>query len=135
MAEIVGRDGRVFAVDSDERSIKSVGIKAANKGNGVVVAQRASAAQLDGIADHSLDFILSNLVLCCMSDHSGGIREIKRTLKPSGSAYVSVVRFGRSRKKPNLVGKLEWRSILQEFKIVDQGTTLRKRWALVTATA
>lgn len=134
MAEVVGPEGKVHATDSDERAIKKLISKSSKLGYQNIEARVESAAQLGSIKDHSLDFILANLVLCCMVDHAGAISEIKRTLKPDGSAYMSVASTIR-RKDPRNVGKAEWRSILEGFRIINERTSLTARWALVTLKA
>lgn len=131
MAEVVGPEGKVYAIDSDEKSIKKLNSKCSKLGHQNIEARVESAAQLDSIGDHSLDFILANLVLCCMVDHAGAIREIKRTLKSDGSAYMSVARTFR-RKDFKKVGQEEWRSILEGFQITKERASLTARWAVVT---
>lgn len=131
MAKVVGPDGKVYAVDSDEKMIKAVKSKATKYGFENIEAQVASAAEMGPIKDISLDFMLANFVLCCMADHNGAIKEMKRTLKPDGSAYISVVKTIRS-KDPREVSKVEWQSILQGFRIIKERAGLIVRWAVVS---
>ncbi|MBI4257661.1 MAG: class I SAM-dependent methyltransferase [Thaumarchaeota archaeon] len=134
IAEIVGPEGKVYAIDPDDKPIEKLNSKSSKIGYRNIEARTESAAELGSIRDHSLDFILANLVLCCMADHAGAIREIKRTLKPDGSAYMSVAKTFR-RKDPRNVGKAEWRSILEGFRVIKERTSLTARWALVALKA
>ena len=135
MAEVVGPEGKVYAIDSDEKSIKKLNSKSSRLGHQNIHARVESAAQLDSIGDHSLDFVFANLVLCCMVDHAGAVSEIKRTLKSDGSAYMSVARLQNWRKDPKHVVREEWRSILEGFQITKERTSLTARWAVVTLRA
>jgi len=130
MAEVVGQEGKVYAIDSDEKSIERLNLKSSELGYKNIESHVESASQLASIGDRSLDFVFANLVLCCMADHAGAIREIKRTLKLDGSAYLSVVKaFGR--KNPKHVRKEEWRGILEGFNINKERTSLMARSAVV----
>lgn len=131
LAQAVGSKGKVHSIDHDERSIGAVRRRAARHGTANIVATIASAAALDSIPDASIDFVLSNLVICCMADHDGAVAEIQRVLKPTGSAYVSVARFGR-RRHPTHVHRHEWASILDRFRVLRKGTKVMNRWALVS---
>jgi ubiquinone/menaquinone biosynthesis C-methylase UbiE len=131
MAEVVGPEGKVYAIDSDEKSIEKLNSKSSKLGHQNIDARVESVARLDSVGDHSLDFVLANLVLCCMLDHAGAVSEIKRTLKSDGLAYMSVTRI-RGRKDPKLVLGEEWRSILEGFQITMERTSLTARWAVVT---
>lgn len=132
LAKCVGPEGRVYAVDLDERAIRSVEEKA-NKGDYRNVETHASsAANLDFIRDGSVDFVLANGLLCSMPAHRElVVSEIKRILNPKGLAYLSLGMpppFGH-------VDRAEWERILEEFKVERRGDGLRVRWALVSARA
>jgi ubiquinone/menaquinone biosynthesis C-methylase UbiE len=84
MAEAVGPKGKVYAADSDPKSIQV--LKAKSKDNGlqdIIESRTTSAANLEFIPDESVDFAFANDVLCCMADHEGALAEIKRILKPN----------------------------------------------------
>jgi ubiquinone/menaquinone biosynthesis C-methylase UbiE len=134
MAEVVGPEGKVYAVDSADTSIKRLNLRSSALGYRNIDARVGSAAQLGSIRDGTLDFIMANLMLCCMADHEGAIREIKRTLAPNGSAYLSV-RKTSGRKDPRRVGKEEWRSILEGFHIEEERVGLTTRSAVVSLLA
>ena len=133
MAEIVGKEGRVYAADFDRKSIEALTRKAERHNySDIIEARTTSAADLSFIPDASVDFAFSNGLLCCMLDHEGAVREVERILKPDGRAYISVTK--RLRKKdPRTVGKDEWRSLLQRFNVVSQGEGFMARWAVVSA--
>lgn len=131
IAEAVGPEGKIYAVDSDEKSIRALKSKMSKYGYQNIDAQVASAAEVDFIHDHSLDFILSNLVLCCMADHEGAVKEMKRLLKQSAQAYLSVARGPRT-KDLNAVSKAEWRRILEGFHVIKERADLTARWAVIS---
>jgi len=131
LTKIVGHDGAVCAVDFDPAAISSLTSKAERLGlDGVLDAHVASAADIDFIESESLDFVLAEGLLCCMTDHAGAVAQIKRILRPGGRAWISVMKFGRS-DDPRTVSAQEWASILQQLRVVTSGTGLFSRWALV----
>jgi len=131
MADVVGPEGKVYAIDSDEKAIEKLNLKTSKLGYRNIESRVESAAELSSIGDRSLDFALSNLVICCMVDHAGAIGEIKRTLKSDGEAYLSVIRsFGKKDSKH--VPKEEWRTILEGFHVNKERTSLSERAAVVT---
>lgn len=135
MAKIVGSDGVVHAVDFDPKAVDRVAAKASRLAyGGSIVARAASASQIDFIESGSIDFVLAEGLLCCMKDHAGAVRQIKRILKPNGRAYLSVIKFGREG-DPRSVSKEEWSDLLAEFLIVDGGERAVSRWALVAQNA
>ena len=114
MAKILGPDGKVFSVDSDERVIKALKIKAEKKGYMNIAAHASPASNLDFIKEGSVDFIFANGLLCCVApqDTDATVNELKRILKPSGLAYLSVaIGFG------TYMEKEKWEEILKEFKV------------------
>lgn len=132
MAELARPRGKVFAVDFDSKAVERVAKKAAVKGlDRIVEARIGSAAEVDFIPDHSVDFVFANGLLCCMKDHSGAVNEIRRILKDDGLAYLSVARFG-SKRDPRAVTAVEWKSILEGFRVRKSGKGLLTRWALVS---
>jgi ubiquinone/menaquinone biosynthesis C-methylase UbiE len=64
LADTVGPDGRVYAVDSDQNAIQAVKRKAKKSAYKNVEAHVSSAARLDFIKDDSVDFVLANGLLC-----------------------------------------------------------------------
>ncbi len=132
MTRIVGAGGRVYAVDLDPRAIDSLSRKAARTGVGRVIDARvASAAEIDFIESGSLDFVLAEGLLCCMQDHAGAVRQIKRILGPAGRAWLSVMKLARP-DDPRAVTAAEWASILSGMHVLESGEGLLSRWALVS---
>lgn len=83
----------MYAVDSDPKSIKALEAKcSANALQSIIEAHTESAADMQSIRDRSVDFAFANGVLCCMTDHRGAVEELKRILKPTGFAYLSVAK-------------------------------------------
>ena len=86
LAECVGPEGRVYAVDSDEKAVQALEKKAAKLGILNVEAHASSASDLGFINDESVDFVLANGLLCSMApqQHESTVKEIVRILKPNG---------------------------------------------------
>jgi SAM-dependent methyltransferase len=78
--------------------------------------------------DGSVDFVFANGLLCSIAvDRPSAVAEIKRILKPTGQAYLSlgaVPPWG-------YVDRAEWSQILEGFH-VDEGGAYEERWAIVT---
>jgi ubiquinone/menaquinone biosynthesis C-methylase UbiE len=133
IAHLVGSTGKVYAVDSDPKSVNIVQAKSAARGFGnIIEAHTASAGDMKFIPDGTVDFVFANGVLCCMTDHKGAIAEIKRILKPSGWAYLSVTKVFR-KNDPRGVPKEEWNQILAGFSVMERHEGLINRWAIITA--
>jgi ubiquinone/menaquinone biosynthesis C-methylase UbiE len=64
LADEVGPDGKVFAVDSDEKVIRKVSRKAQKKHRTNVEAHASSAADLAFIETDSVDYVLAHGLLC-----------------------------------------------------------------------
>ena len=131
LAESVGANGRVYAVDSDEKAIRAVERKAARRGVRNIEAHASSAASLRFIEDESVDFVLADGLLCSMApqDHTAAIDEMQRILKPSGKAFLKVAKGSMS-----YVGQTEWEHILEGFTVErrNQESLAEDRWALVS---
>jgi ubiquinone/menaquinone biosynthesis C-methylase UbiE len=130
LAECVGPEGRVYAVDLDEKAIRAVEKKAAKRGYRNIEAHASSASDLSFIKDGSVDFVLANGLLCSMAPqyHESAVNEMKLILKPSGLAYLSVAGGFYS-----YVGKAEWEKILEGFRVQRRGDPMMAdRWALVS---
>ena len=130
LAECVGPEGKVYAVDSDEKAIRAVEKKAAKRGYRNIEAHASSASALSFIKDRSVDFVLANGLLCSMApqQHESAVNEMKRILKPSGLAYLSVAGGFYS-----YVDRAEWEKILEGFRVERRGDPMMAdRWAVVS---
>jgi ubiquinone/menaquinone biosynthesis C-methylase UbiE len=129
LAELVGPEGKVYAVDLDEKAIQTLKEKADKRGYDNIEAHASSASNLSFIKDGSVDFVLANGLLCSMADHRGlAVNEIRRILKPRGVAYLSLGMpppFG-------FVDRAEWEKILGGFIVERRGHGLRVSWAVVS---
>jgi len=114
LAGTVGPEGKVYAVDSDERAVREVMRKAREQGFGNIEARAVSASRLGFIADRSVDFALCHGLYCSMapSELAAAVGELKRILRPAGLAYLSVATGPWS-----YVGRAEWEKILGEFEV------------------
>jgi ubiquinone/menaquinone biosynthesis C-methylase UbiE len=133
LAESVGPEGRVYAVDSDEKAIRALEKKADNRGYHNIEAHASSASDLSFIKDGSVDFVLANELLCSMAPqhHESAVNEMRRILKSGGLAYLSVARGFFS-----YVNQAEWEKILEGFRVERRGgdsyLAISDRWALVS---
>jgi ubiquinone/menaquinone biosynthesis C-methylase UbiE len=132
LSELVGPQGRVFAVDSDEKAIRALKMKADGRGCHNIDAYASPASDLSFIKDGSVDFVLGNGLLCSMApqQHESAVNEIKRILKPTGLAYLSVARGPWS-----YVSQAEWERVLEGFRVEQRGDgfpAIADRWAVVS---
>ncbi|ABP95171.1 Methyltransferase type 11 [Metallosphaera sedula] len=125
LSRLVGEKGKVWAVDPDPRAIDRI----KRKGLSNVEARVGSASSLSFLGDESVDFVFSNLVLCCLVDHKGAVDEMRRVMRRSARAYVSS-RKGRG-KDPRSVKEEEWKELLSKFKVIRSGSSFMEWWALV----
>lgn len=128
LANLVGPEGKVYAVDLDEKCIRVIQKKVDKKGYHNIEAYAVSASDLGFINDHSVDFVFANGLLCSMaSDRQLAVSEMKRILKPAGKAYLNV----GSPSPLSYIGEAEWDEILRGFDVVSSGPNNRI-WALVS---
>jgi ubiquinone/menaquinone biosynthesis C-methylase UbiE len=128
LAECVGPEGRVYAVDLNENDIRALEKKADRGAYHNIEAHATSASDLSFIKDGSVDFVLANGLLCSMSDHrQAAVNEKKRILKPRGQAYLSL----GAPPPLGFVGRAEWEKILEGFRVERRGGFLQK-WAVVS---
>lgn len=132
LAQRVGPEGRVYAVDSDRKAIRALKKKAADCSIGNIEARVASAADLSFIEDRAVDFVLAHGLLCSMAprQRDAAVREVKRILKPGGRVYLSVAKGPWS-----YVSRTDWEGILDGFRVERkgrQGFVIADRWAVVS---
>lgn len=128
LAELVGSEGKVYAVDLDRKCIRALEKRADKSGCRNIEARAVSAADVSFIKDRSVDFVLANGLLCSMADNrQSAVNEIRRILKSTGQAYLSLG-FG-----PPLgfVDQAEWEKTLEGFRI-DHGGSYKEKWAVVS---
>ena len=129
LADKIGPGGKVYAVDIDNNCILSIRKKAKKRGYLNIEAIQSTAADLNFIIDHTVDFILANGLFCVMEfDRDQAVFEIERILKPDGMAYISL----GGAPPWGYVDETEWNKILSRFSIV-KGGNYRELWAMVLA--
>lgn len=128
LANMVGPQGKVYAVDLDDVCIRTIQKNLNKKGLHNIEAHAVSASDLGFINDQSVDLVFANGLLCSMaSDRQSAVSEMKRILKPTGKAYLNV-----GVPSPlSYIGEAEWTEILQGFNVVSSGPN-NKIWALVS---
>jgi ubiquinone/menaquinone biosynthesis C-methylase UbiE len=132
LAESVGSNGKVYAVDSDEKAVRAVEKKAEKRGYNNIETHTSSASELSFIKDGAVDFVLAHGLLCSMApqQHEPAVNEMRRILKPRGLAYLSVAKGPWS-----YVDRSEWERILEGFKVEqrhDGFLAFGEKWATVT---
>ena len=128
LADMVGPEGKVYAIDLARKCILAIKKKAEKLGCQIIEAHPSTAADLSFIKDGTVDFVFANGLLCSMAaDRPTAVAEIKRVLKPEGRAYLSL----GAAPPWGYVDRAEWSQVLGGFR-VDVGGVYEKRWALVT---
>jgi ubiquinone/menaquinone biosynthesis C-methylase UbiE len=129
LADCVGNEGKVHAVDSDEKVIQALKKKVEKGGHQNIETYASSASELNFIKDGSVDFVLANGLLCSIAPKQleSAVREIKRILKPEGQAYLSAAKGWGS-----YMNEEKWNKILEGFRVERSGDpTIGDRWAIV----
>jgi len=128
LADLVGMEGKVFAVDLGENCIRAIQKKANKRGYHNIEAHAGSVCNMSYIKDRSVDFVFANGLLCSMEDDRPlAVKEIKRILKQDGRAYLSL-----GEPPPlGLVDEVEWKETLAGFHI-EAGGSFKGMWALVS---
>ena len=90
MAEIVGKDGKVFALDVMDSALESVRSKAKMKGFFNIITKRCNLETLGGsqIENNSIDLVLLSNILFQSDNKAGIIKEGARILKPGGEMAI-----------------------------------------------
>jgi SAM-dependent methyltransferase len=128
LADLVGPEGKVYAVDLARKCVLSIRKKAEKRGCRVIEAHESTAADLSFIKDGSVDLVFANGLLCSMAgDRPSAVAEIKRILKPTGRAYLSL----GAAPPWGYVDRAEWSQVLEGFH-VEEGGACEERWALVS---
>jgi ubiquinone/menaquinone biosynthesis C-methylase UbiE len=130
LADCVGNEGRVYAVDTDEKVIQALEKKMEKGSYHNIKTHTSSASDLSFIKDGTVDFILANGLLCSMSPQQleSAVTEMKRILKPNGHAYLSVAKGWGS-----YMNKDKWNKILEGFRVEHSGDPIvGDRWAIVS---
>lgn len=128
LADAVGPEGKVYSVDLALKVIAKIQGKVKQGHYLNIEPRHSSAADLGFIQDRSIDIIFANGLLCSMAvDRSAAVAEIKRILKPTGYAYISL----GATPPWGYVDEAKWGQILEGFRVVDGGI-FKEKWAIVT---
>jgi len=128
LAECVGPEGRVYAVDLKEDYVRALEKRVDELGYRNIEFHACSASDLSFIRDELVDFVLANGLLCNMAEQrQPAVKEINRILKPTGKAYLSL----GSPPPLGFVDRAEWEKILERFIVERRGGFLQK-WAVVS---
>jgi ubiquinone/menaquinone biosynthesis C-methylase UbiE len=126
LADMVGEAGRVYAVDLGDKCRKVINRKAQKRGYSQIHAVTSTAANLSFISDQSIDFIFANGLLCSMkSGRQEAVSEMKRILKPTGYAYISL----GSGPTLGFVDENEWEELKTKFNLL-LGGDFKNMWAV-----
>jgi ubiquinone/menaquinone biosynthesis C-methylase UbiE len=90
MAEIVGEEGKVYALDVLDSALESVRSRAKMKGLFNIITRRCNLEVLSGsqIENDSIDLVLLSNILFQSEDKAGIIKEGVRILKPGGEMAI-----------------------------------------------
>ena len=129
LAEAVGPEGKVYAVDSDEKAIRALEKKAKKHGYHNIEAHATSASDLSFIKNGSVDFVLACDLLCSIAPRyrEATVNEIKRILKPDGRAYLSASLGAVLGVWSSNIGRADWEKILEGLSVERRG----KDWAVI----
>ena len=131
LAECVGPEGRVYAVDSYLKAIRALEKKALKRGLHNIELYTSSAADLGFIPSGSVDFVLADGLLCCVApdDLESVVSELKRILKSNGKAYLKA-----GRGFPSYMNDAAWEKTLSGFNVESRNSAPYKEdyWALVS---
>jgi ubiquinone/menaquinone biosynthesis C-methylase UbiE len=130
LADCVGDEGKVYAVDSDKKVIQALDKKLEKCGYRNIETHEASTSDLSFIKDGSVDFILANGLLCSVAPQQleSSVTEMNRILKPEGQAYLSAAKGWGS-----YMTEEKWTKILEGFRVELSGDPMiGDRWALVS---
>ena len=128
LAELVGPEGKVYAVDLDKKCIRAIQKKAEKVAYHNIEAYDSSASDVSFIKDRSVDFVFAIGLLCSMADsRQSAVNEIKRMLKSTGQAYISL-----GFPPPlGFVDQAEWEKMLAGFR-VERGGSFKELFAVVS---
>ncbi len=118
IAEVVGPGGLVYAVDTNSRAVKALDGYARKRGMTNLRTSTSSTASLGFIPSSTVDFVLSNLTLCCMTEHDTAVDEMLRVMKKGARAYISITTFGR-RNDPRSMNRPEFDSVKSRFRVIE----------------
>jgi ubiquinone/menaquinone biosynthesis C-methylase UbiE len=122
LADCAGSEGKVYAVDTDEKVIQALEKKLEKGSYNNIETHASSASDLNFIKDGSVDFVLAPQQL------ESAVREMKRILKPKGQAYLSAAKGWGS-----YMNEEKWNKILEGFRVERSGDPMiGDRWALVS---
>ncbi len=130
IARLVGPKGTVYAVEPNKKSLDFIKRKIEREGITNVVPVKESGSLMPSIKDESIDFVFSNLTLCCLPDHDGATNEIMRVLKPDGRAYISINTIGNKNDHYH-VDNDKWYRLIANFKILKSDRNFFTSWVLV----
>lgn len=89
-------DVRFTGIDLSDTMLRDAETHLKERGISNVTLSKGNIAQLDGLADHSFDAVISTMALHhlpTLSDLRSAFRQIRRVLQPGGALYL--VDFGR----------------------------------------
>jgi SAM-dependent methyltransferase len=109
----LGGTGRLYACDIDAENLAIARTRPTAGVNATFVVR--SATSVPEIPSSSVDRVLLSLVICCLVDKEGAMREAWRVLKPGGRSLVSYprggLRFGR-RRRALAMSRARWRTLV-----------------------
>jgi len=128
LADLVGSEGNVFAIDMAEKCILKIQKKAQKAGYGNIVACISTAADIGFIRDKSVDLVFANGLLCSMAfERELAVSEIRRTINPTGKIFLSL----GATPPLGYMDEAEWNATIKRFNLI-KGGNFQEKWALVS---
>lgn len=123
-------DLRIISIDPNSLAVARLKKLSQENGLNNITPLCLSANSLNTIDDNSVDFAVSHLMLCCMSDHDGAMKETMRILKPGHFVFLSVNKRSSSKDKRDVSAE-EWNELKKQYKVIEEGSSLISRWAVI----
>ncbi len=128
LADLVGPYGKVYCVDLSEKCTQKIISRIQKRKFDHIEVHNSTAADINFIPDSLVDLVFANGLLCSMAiERDLAVSEIKRVLKATGYAYLSLGAVPPM----GYVDEEEWHGILQGFNLVEGGN-FKEKWALVS---
>jgi len=94
-AEIVGKDGMVYAVEPDPKRAEEISRRVLERGVRNVKVVQASAEEIAGISSGEVHVAISISSFHHFADVQRGLLELRRIVKPGGLVYIRDIKAGR----------------------------------------
>ncbi|MGP6220379.1 class I SAM-dependent methyltransferase [Caldiplasma sukawensis] len=123
-------ESTIYAIDPNKKAIDFLNEAITKKGIKNIITLCEPGNKIASIESGTIDFVLSHLMICCMTDHEGAMKEVIRILKPSGFAFISVNKSS-SQNDMRSVTRDEWEEMKKKYGFIKEGQTFISRWFIM----